>query len=144
MRKWKGAGRVVLHQEEHSGFSAHPGSQTSRNAGLWRLTPATTSQTSPPPLPRQGHSSDSPAETPTRLPPILGKARPDVLSHGAVPRNDAGPGGPAPRARAGRRQRPRAPGRCSRSCQPAQDAFNNMWGVISHNFLCICKPVSDP
>lgn len=43
-----------------------------------------------------------------------------------------------------RGQRPRAPSRCSRSCQRAQDAFNNMWEVISHNFLCICKAVSDP
>lgn len=104
-------------------------SQTSRNAGLWRLTPATTSQTSPPPLPRQGHGSESPAETPTGSHRFWGR-RPDVLSHGASQKR----GGPAPPA----------PGRCSRSCQPAQDAFNNMWEVISHNFLCICKPVSDP
>lgn len=38
---------------------------------------------------------------PTGLPPLLGKAAPDVLSHGAVPRNDAGS---APLARARRRQ----------------------------------------
>lgn len=36
------------------------------------------------------------APAPTGLPPIPRKARPDVLSHGAVPRNDVGPGGPAP------------------------------------------------
>jgi len=47
MRRWKGAGRVALHQEEPSGFSAHPGSQTSRNAGLRRSTPATASQMGP-------------------------------------------------------------------------------------------------
>lgn len=31
---------------------------------------------------------------PSGLPPILGKAKTDVLSHGVVPRNDAGPGRP--------------------------------------------------
>lgn len=82
---------------------------------------------------------------PTRLPPILGKARPDVLSHGTLPRNDVGPGQPrSPRAGKAQAASPRARSRCSCSCQQAQDAFNNMWEVISHNFLCICKPVSDP
>lgn len=81
------------------------------------------------------------APAPTGLPPILRKARPDVLSHGAVPRNDVGPRRPRS-PRMGKAQAARS--RCSRSRQQAQDAFNNMWEVISHNFLRICKPVSDP
>lgn len=93
-----------------------------------------------------GHHALAPGRRrPTGLPPFLGKARPDVLSHGTVPRNDVGPRRPrSPRVGKEQAASPCAHSRCSRSCQQAQDAFNNMWEVISHNFLRICKPVSDP
>lgn len=65
-------------------------SQTSRNAGLWRLTPATTSQTSPPPLPRQGHGSEPPAETPTGSHRFWGR-RAQMCWVTALPRNEAAP-----------------------------------------------------
>lgn len=83
-----------------SGFLCSPRLANFQERGALALDACHHFPNRPSTAPTSGPQLRVPGRGSPRLPPILGKARPDVLSHGAVPRNDAGPGGPAPLARA--------------------------------------------